>query len=183
MPLRRDIELIDVEIVTKRLVLRPIGLQDLEPIAREFDDEITRFMVPPPARSAMDVAPFIADSLEGLTNNTNLQMAAVLKEDRAAFVGCVGLHKPQTNTPELGIWIAKSFHRQGLGLEAIQGVCGWASVEIECDYLKYPVDRENVASRWIPETLGGDIEDEYDRVTPDGRMLNIVEYRIYPEAI
>jgi len=181
--LRRDIQLLDVEIVTERLILRPLDLVDLKPIAREFDEQITRYMYPPPARSAMDVAPFIADSIKGLTNNTNLQLVAVLKENPKTFVGCLGLHKPHTATPELGIWIAKSFHKRGLGFEAIESLCGWAAEEIECDYLRYPVDQENVPSRRIPETLGGEIEDEYDRITPDGRMLNIVEYRIYPETI
>ena len=181
--LRRDIQLLDVEIVTERLIIRPLDLIDLKPIAREFDEQITRYMYPPAARSTMDVAPFIADSIEGLSNNTNLQLVAVLQDNPKTFVGCLGLHKPQTATPELGIWIAKQFHRQGLGLEAIEGLCEWAADEIECDYLRYPVDRENTPSRRIPETLGGEIEDEYDRITPDGRMLNIVEYRIYPETI
>jgi RimJ/RimL family protein N-acetyltransferase len=181
--LRRDIQLLDVEIVTERLILRPIDLIDLEPIAREFDEEITRYMYPPPARSAMDVAPFIANSIEGLSNNTNLQLVANLAENSEQFVGCLGLHRVNTPTPELGVWIAKGFHRQGLGLEAIEALCGWAADEIECDYLRYPVDRENLPSRRIPENLGGEIEDEYDRITPDGRTLNIVEYRIYPETI
>ncbi|MBC8453374.1 MAG: GNAT family N-acetyltransferase [Chloroflexi bacterium] len=197
MALRRDIELLDVEIVTDRLVLRPISLIDLEPIAREFSEEITRYMYPPPAQSRMDVAPFIADSLEGLSNNTNLQMVAVSKEDPGSFVGCVGLHKPLTSTPEIGIWIAKSFHRRGLGLEAIaksfhrrglgleaiEGLCEWAAEQIECDYLRYPVDRANAHSRRISKSLGGEIEDEYDRITSDGRTLNILEYRNYPETI
>lgn len=183
MGLRRDIQLLDVKIVTERLIIRPIDLVDLRPIAREFTDDITLYMYPPAARSTMDVAPFIADSLEGLSNNTNLQLVAVLREKPDKFVGCIGLHKLATSTPELGIWIAKVFHRQGLGLEAIEALCDWAASEIDCDYLRYPVDRANSASRRIPETLGGEIEDEYDKIIPDGRMLNIVEYRIYPEMI
>jgi ribosomal-protein-alanine N-acetyltransferase len=183
MGLRRDIQLFDVEIGTERLVLRPIDLVDIKPITREFTDEITRYMYPPAARSSMDVAPFIADSLEGLGNNTNLQLVAVLRENPDNFVGCIGLHKLSAGTPELGIWIAKIFHRQGLGLEAIEALCDWAFSEIDCDYLRYPVDRANARSRRIPEALGGEIEDEYDLITPDGRTLNIVEYRIYPETI
>jgi RimJ/RimL family protein N-acetyltransferase len=182
MALRRDIELLDVEIVTHRLVLRPVSIIDLEPIAREFNERITRYMYPPAARSSADVAPFIADSMEGLSNNTNLQLVAVKKDATTEFVGCLGLHRPQSRTPELGIWIAEKFHRQGLGLEAIEALCEWAAAEIECDYLKYPVDQANAPSRRIPETLGGEIEDEYDRITIDGRTLNILEYRIYPEA-
>ena len=181
--LRRNIELLDVKIVTERLILRPLDLIDLKPIAREFDEQITRYMYPPAARSAMDVAPFIANSIEGLSNNSNLQLVAVQADNPDKFVGCLGLHKPLTSTPELGIWIAKEFHRQGLGLEAIEALCEWAAEEIECDYLRYPVDRANTPSRRIPESLGGEIEDEYDRITPDGRTLNIVEYRIYPETI
>jgi hypothetical protein len=62
-------------------------------------------------------------------------------------------------------------------------LCAWAAKEIDCDYLKYPVDRANQPSRRIPETLGGEIEDEYDMITPNGRTLNIVEYRLYPETL
>jgi ribosomal-protein-alanine N-acetyltransferase len=182
VPLRRNIELEDVRIVTDRLILRPIELNDVKPIAREFTEQITQFMFPPPARSVTDVAPFIADSIEGLANNTNLQMVAVQADNPDRFVGCVGLHKPQTSTPELGIWIAKGFHGQGLGSEAIEALCGWAAEEIDCEYLKYPVDRANVPSRRITESLGGEIEDEYALISPDGRTLNIVEYRIYPET-
>ena len=65
----------------------------------------------------------------------------------------------------------------------MEAICGWAADEIECDYIKYPVDRANSASRRIPESLGAKVEDEYDRITPDGRTLNNVEYRIYPVVI
>jgi ribosomal-protein-alanine N-acetyltransferase len=183
VPLRRDIQLQDVEIVTDRLILRPTSIIDLEPITREFNERITRYMTPPAARSSLDVAPFIADSIEGLSNNTNLQLTAVSKENPDEFTGCLGLHNPETRTPELGIWIAEKFHRQGLGLEAIEALCAWAAKEIDCDYLKYPVDRANQPSRRIPESLGAEIEDEYDQITVDGRTLNIVEYRIYPETL
>ncbi|NQW19170.1 MAG: GNAT family N-acetyltransferase [Chloroflexi bacterium] len=155
MPLRRDIKLLDVKIITERLLLRPIDLIDLEPIAREFNEQITRYMYPPPARSRMDIAPFIAGAIEGLSNNTNLQMIAADKGNTDNFVGCVGLNDLHSPTPELGVWIAKSFHRQALGLEAIEALCNWVAIEIECDYLRYPVDRANTSSRRIPETLGG----------------------------
>jgi ribosomal-protein-alanine N-acetyltransferase len=115
--LRRDIHLLDVEIVTERLILRPLDLVDLEPIAREFDEQVTRYMYSSAARSAMDVAPFIADSIEGLTSNTNLQLVAVLQENPKTFVGCLGLHKPHTTTPELGIWVADSSIGKGSALK------------------------------------------------------------------
>ena len=183
MPLRHDIQLQDVEIVTNRLILRPTNITDLVPITREFNERITRYMTPPAAQSSTEVAAFIADSMEGLNNNTNLQLTAVNRERPGKFAGCLGLHNPETRTPELGIWIAEKFHRQGLGLEAIEALCAWAAKEIDCDYLEYPVDKANHPSRRIPESLGAEIEDEYDRITADGRTLNLVEYRIYPETL
>jgi hypothetical protein len=38
-------------------------------------------------------------------------------------------------------------------------------------------------NRRIPESLGAEIEDEYDPITIAGRTLNMVEYRIYPETL
>ena len=111
MTLRRVIQLQDVEIVTDRLILRPTNIIDLDPITREFNERITRYMTPPAAQSSADVALFIADSMEGLNNNTNLQLTAVGRELPHEFTGCLGLHHPETRTPELGIWIAEKFHR------------------------------------------------------------------------
>jgi ribosomal-protein-alanine N-acetyltransferase len=119
VPLRRDIQLQGVEIVTGRLILRPTSIIDLDPITREFSERITRYMTPPAAQSSADVALFIADSIEGLNNNTNLQLTVVSREQPGQFVGCLGFYHPETRTPELGIWIAEQFHRRGLGLEAI----------------------------------------------------------------
>lgn len=183
MVLRRDIDLLEVEIVTDRLTLRPTSLIDLNPIFGKFTETVTRFMFPSPARSSVETASFIADSIEGMLNRTNLQLTILRKDTQNEFAGCAGLHHPESRTPEIGIWLAEESQGMGLGLETVKGICGWAADEIECDYIKYPVDRANGASRRIPESLGAEIEDEYDRITPDGRILNIVEYRIYPEII
>ena len=43
--------------------------------------------------------------------------------------------------------------------------------------------RPSQPSRRIRESLGAEIEDEYDPITIAGRALNMVEYRIYPETL
>ncbi|MDP6666288.1 MAG: GNAT family N-acetyltransferase [Dehalococcoidia bacterium] len=183
MPLRRDIDLLKVEIVTERLIFRPTSIVDLMPIFEQFNERVTRYMYPPPARSSVETAAFIADSIERMNNRTNLQLTILRKGMDDRFAGCLGLHHPESRTPEIGIWLAEKWQGAGLGFEAVDGLCGWAAEEVEFDYLKYPVDLANRRSRNIPIALGADIEDEYDRITPDGRTLNIVEYRIYPESI
>lgn len=64
----------------------------------------------------------------------------------------------------------------------MEAICNRAADEVECDYIRYPVDRANGPSRKIPESPGAEIEDEYGTITPDGRILNTVEYRIHPES-
>lgn len=132
----------EVEIVTDRLTLRPNSIIDLEPITREFNERITCYMTPPAARSSLDVAPFIADSMEGLNNN-NLQLTAVNREQSHEFTGCLRLDHPETRTPELGICITEKFCRQGLWLEATEALYAWVATEVDCDYLTYLDDRAN----------------------------------------
>ena len=181
MALRRDIDLLEVEIITDRLILRPTSFIDLDPIFRNFNERVTRFMFPSPATSSVESASFIADSIDGMFNRTNLQLTILRKDLQNRFAGCAGLHHPESQTPEIGIWLAEDSQGMGLGLEAVEAICNWAAGEVECDYIRYPVDRDNGPSRKIPESLGAEIEDEYDRITPNGRILNIVEYRIYLE--
>jgi len=176
--LRCDICLLEAEIATDRLILRPTSFIDLDQIFSKFNERVTRFMFPSPARSSVETASFIADSIDGMVNRTNLQLTILRKETPNQFADCAGLHHLESRTSEIGIWLAEDSQGLGLGLEAVEAVCSWAADEIEFDYIKYPVDRANGASRHIPESLGAEIEDEYDRITPDGRTLNIVEYRI-----
>ena len=103
MALRRDIDLLEVEIVTDRFVLRTTSFIDLDPILSNFNERVTRFMFPSPARSSVEIAPFIADSIDGLVNRTNLQLTIPRKDTHGNFAGGAGLHHPESRTPEIGI--------------------------------------------------------------------------------
>ena len=85
--------------------------------------------------------------------------------------------------PELGIWIKKSAHGNGYGKEAMVALKKWADKNLKYDYILYPVAQDNLASRKIPEFLGGKIEHEYDEETQNGVTLHFIEYRIYPNQL
>ena len=145
MPLRREIQLQEIEIVTDRLTLRPNSIIDLEPITREFNERITCYMTPPAARSSLNVAPFIADSMEGLNNNTNLQLTAVnRKQGTVARIHWLSQtqssRNPHTRTRHL---YHRKICRQGLWLETTEALYAWVATEVDCDYLTYLVDRPN----------------------------------------
>jgi RimJ/RimL family protein N-acetyltransferase len=83
--------------------------------------------------------------------------------------------------PELGIWTKKSSHNNGYGIEAMNGLIEWVNKNIKFDYLKYPVDKRNKASRRIPERNNGKIVKEYKNKGLGGKELDEVEYWIYPK--
>jgi hypothetical protein len=51
------------------------------------------------------------------------------------------------------------------------------------DYLVYPVDRRNIPSRRIPESMGGEILEEKRVATMRGTELDEIVYRLTPERI
>ena len=55
----------------------------------------------------------------------------------------------------------------------------WAHENIKFNYLKYPVDKKNIASRKIPEKNNGKIMKEYKNKGQGGNELDEYEYWIY----
>lgn len=170
--------LLNVRIESSRLQLIPITEEYAEEIFSCFDEEITRFMYPKPAEKIEETYQFIRSSIEGLNNSTNLQLI-ILKKLSNEFVGCAGLHRINTKTPELGIWTKKDSHGNGYGLEAITAMVTWAKQNVEFEYLVYPVDKRNYPSRRIPEINGGIPSKVFKKVNQQGFELDEIEYRIY----
>ncbi|MEH2435865.1 MAG: GNAT family N-acetyltransferase [Nostoc sp.] len=83
------------------------------------------------------------------------------------------------HTPELGIWLKKSAHGHGFGREAIHVLKDWVDKNLEYNYLSYPVDKRNIPSRKIAESLRGKIFREFQQINKSGYLLDEVEYRIY----
>jgi ribosomal-protein-alanine N-acetyltransferase len=180
MPSEKEplVELNKVEIKTDNLILTPITEKHAQSIFEEFTDDITRYMYPKPSESIDGVKNFISSSLQGLEDGTNLQLV-ILKKATLEFLGCAGLHNVGRRDPELGLWIKKSAHGNSFGLEAITGIIKWARANIVFEYLKYPVDKRNIASRRIPERNDGIIRNEYKQLNEKGFELDEVEYWIY----
>lgn len=172
--------LLSVKIETPRLILIPIRYKFEEEIFRNFNDEITLYMIPKPAKEIEETRQFIASSIEGLRDGSNLQLI-ILKKDSSEFIGCVGIHHLKSKTPVLGIWTKKDSHRHGYGLESITAIISWAKDNIEFDYLIYQVDKRNYPSKRIPEINGGIAAKELKKINQKGFELDEIEYRIYKD--
>ena len=164
-----------------RVLLRPISERDTWQVFENFTAEVTRYMVPQPSDRVADTIQFIRRSLAGMARGENLQLVIIDKAS-GEFLGGCGLHgKGTPRTPELGIWLKVAAHGNGYGREAITALVQWAEQNLLYDYLIYPVDKDNIPSRKIPQTLGGEIFEETICPRQDGSILNIVIYRIYPQ--
>lgn len=164
-------------IETERLLLVPISRKYAEIIFKEFTPEITAYMAPDSPEKIEDTYEFIDSALDRMAKGNNLQLV-ILDKTNNEFLGCVGLHHIDTKTPELGIWTKKSAHGHKYGREAIAGLIDWARKNLDFDYLLYPVDKRNIPSRRIPESLGGIIIREVKKPVQSGKILDEVEFKI-----
>jgi ribosomal-protein-alanine N-acetyltransferase len=177
------IDLTSLQIEGDRITLLSIEEKYSSEIFKEFLPEITQYMFPKPAEKIEETLSFISKSIDGMRGGWDLVLA-ITKKENGEFLGCCGFHgKKNPRTPELGIWIKKDAHGKKYGREAIKILTSWAVENIDFDYAIYPVDKANIASRKIPEALGGTIFKEKKVKTMSGSYLNEVVYKISHEAL
>ena len=174
-----EMKLIDrnIEIVARRIVLRPVSMEYRENICREFTPGITKYMPFTPDGDITLTEDFIRLSMQELQDETNLQLCILLKKNENEFLGCCGLHHINKRAIEIGLWLKKSVHGRGYGTETVEALIGWGNEQFDFDYLFYPVDKENIASRKIPEKLGFTAAKSYLKRKSATENLDIIEYR------
>jgi RimJ/RimL family protein N-acetyltransferase len=173
----QPIDLLLFTIKSERLRLVPISLEYDRDIFQEFTPEITTYMFPKPAEDISETRAFIKESLQDMKTGNNLQM--VILKSSGEFLGCCGLHgQANPRIPEFGIWLKNDAHGYGYGREAIQALYTWAKQNLEVEYYIYPVDRNNLASRNIPESLGGAVVREFVDIGLAGNRLDMLVYKI-----
>lgn len=171
-------DLSNVCITTARLRLVPVSAEYAEVIFQEFTPEVTKYMFPKSPETIDDTLAFITMSQEQLRKGESYNVT-ILDVKTGEVLGGGGINHTNTKTPELGIWIKKGAHGHTYGREAVTGLKDWAEKNLSYDYLIYPVDRRNIASRKIAESLGGVIKKEYKKINGSGNELDMVEYWIY----
>lgn len=166
-----------VEIVTERLLLKPLSLTYKKEIFSEFTEEITTYLLVNPPSDISGTELFIKEAIQSLESGKNLYLL-VLNKNSGEFLGCSGFHDIDRASPSVGIWLKKSAWGQKYGLEAIKALKKWAIENLQFREILYPVDRDNIASRKIAEALGGEIIRQYDKEGMGGKVLHVIEYRI-----
>ncbi len=175
-----------VIIETERLLLVPITMHYAEEIFNEFTREITTYMSPKPWKDISETQQFIQNAIQTMEAWTNYQ-AVILDKKTREFLGCAWLHSATPQTPELGIRIKKSAFGKKIGREAIVGLTNRAQKHLDFEYLFYPVDKDNIPSRKIAESIWWIVQKDTDgneiivdhKTTDPNSEIHWVEYRIY----
>jgi 8-oxo-dGTP diphosphatase len=113
-----------VELVTDRLILRPLDRGDIDSIVEHVNDwDVARFTSSIPYPYDRKMAEDFVAAHEAEMSETNRVFVITRKADRQ-LVGCIGLmpHHDQAGKEigvEFGYWLGKAFWRQGFATEAV----------------------------------------------------------------
>jgi RimJ/RimL family protein N-acetyltransferase len=112
-------------LMTARLRLRPLAVEDAAPMARLVNDiDVARMTtsIPHPFACA-DAKRFIRRMQAG---DPRREAAFAIEHPRDGFMGVVGLHAKATMGPELGYWLGRPYWGRGLMTEAVRAAVDWA---------------------------------------------------------
>jgi RimJ/RimL family protein N-acetyltransferase len=137
---------------TRRLLLRPISLDDLDEfLALHADPEVTAFIY------AFDRA----EAEERLRRDEREWqerghgMLAVLDRESGRFLGRAGLkHWPQFDETELGWVLGRDAWGHGYATEAVRACIQWGFSELDVPYLTAMIAAANLRSIRVAERLG-----------------------------
>ena len=87
----------------------------------------------------------------------NRFLFVIRRLDRGECLGMASCEDADSRSPELGLWIKESAHKQGFGSEVVAALVEWGHGTLGKGCFTYPVAVENTASRRIAEKLGGEI--------------------------
>jgi len=162
---------------TDRLILQPVSDEFKFDIWREFTTEVTKYMPFTPDGDIKVTENFIYRSNQELIDNKSIQFC-ILKKDSNEFLGVCGLHNYiDTKAVEIGLWLKINVHGIGYGTEVVRALIIFAEKNLDIEYLFYPVDKDNKASRNIPEKLNFFQATTYLKKKHDTQNLDIIEYR------
>ena len=138
--------LLTVNIETNRLLLTPISYNYIEEINKLFISQKNKSTAKKPTEKTEDTKVFIEKSLDKLINGIDLQMI-ILNKGTNEFIGLIGLYKLNTLEPFVKISTIKLFHKNGYGLEAMNGIIEWAKRNIKYNFIYYDFNKRKITNK------------------------------------
>lgn len=167
---------INVKVNTNRLTLIPASDEYKVAICNEFTAEVTKFMPFNPVGDIKMTEEFLENARQELIAGKSIHFC-ILNKETNEFLGVCGLHDIDTSVIEIGLWLKEKQQAKGFGTETVRALIEFAEENLNFNYMVYPVDKDNLASRKIPEKFGFLPFTTYEKRKSEMETLNIIEYR------
>lgn len=143
-----------IVIQSPRLQLRLFQMKDAQEVFGCITPAIARFMSwePPSWNDYMTRCEARVQAPE-----SNKFSFVIRRLDSAECIGMASFEDADSDSPELGLWLKESAHKQGFGREVVAALVNWGHASHGKRSFIYPVAEQNTASRRIAERLGGKI--------------------------
>lgn len=170
-------QVINLEIRTKRLIIKPYQPIYLEDYYREFTEEITKYQYPdsfPDLETAEQVLSGFAREMEA----GNMLELAILSQE-GEFLGGAEVFGMREDAPELGLWLKSAAQGSGYGYEALGAVLDYLNSLGRYRYYLYEADVRNAPSCRLAEKFRFEAGESQEIATESGKKLTLRAYRIF----
>ena len=174
-------------IETDRLILRPVGMQDIEDMFEYASDAETVRELTFPAHANKDVT---RDSIENIfmkrPERGNPEAFAIVLKESGKMIGTCDFFKGYgSDTHEMGYVLNKKYWRQGITYEAARAVLDFAFNSFGVRRMMIRHLSENHKSEGLIKKLGFTYEGELRKaiLNKDGTYSNLKMYSIFKEEL
>lgn len=150
-----------MQIITERLLLRPIHRKDAGDVFAYRSDKLTNQYQGWIPETLEDMVDFIQNKVCAMMNRPGTWFQLVIiNQENGATVGDIGIHfiDEESKQAELGCTIAKKYHGQGYATEAMSAVINLLFNELNKHRISASIDPRNKASIKLVERLGFRLE-------------------------
>lgn len=165
--------------VNQEIKLEPINESFLNDIFNNFSIQVIKYLpLLEPSKDIDNTKSFIKSAVIKNKNQSDLNWV-ILKNNK--FIGCCGVRDIKTKEGDFGYWLKTSEQGKGFGKLIAKTVFNWTFSKFDLNLIKYPVDKDNIASIKIIKSLGGKISKQY--VAGQNNCLNIHEYHVIKTGV
>jgi ribosomal-protein-alanine N-acetyltransferase len=171
----------DLTLETKRLILRPFAMGDMQSITEITSrPNVSRYMSDMVYDTPDKAEAWIQELNRICNENEPCILLAIVLKDASVPIGYIGLHPKDTLDNEVEILYALNDEQQSKGYvtEAGKALAGWCFAETSVPFIAAIVQHSNIASIRVVEKLGFRYEGE-KTLPHNGIMTNFHYYRLY----
>lgn len=136
------------EIITERLLLRQLSLDDLEPLfSLRTNSEVNQYIKRPTLKNQEEVAKFITKINLGIDQNESMYWAITQKKN-PILIGTVCLWKfsAESDSAEIGYELDPEYQQRGIMSEVIPAIVQLGFTRFNLNHIEAFTHRENQAS-------------------------------------